>query len=234
MNISKLTLFLVLAILCMGSIGIVSAGDVTVDTTGSQALVGKTITVPVIMHDADRIQSFSMTVPTTVSGGTIVLNTTTPLDTFGTWSKSEMYADTGKFIWVTNDPAYGISGKAVTLFYIDITPASNAESPILITVSVDDIYDLDDTEVTAHYPVTPGSLEISNVPTVNTPPAPSVTPTSPEVTITTSGTVTSSTTAPAVDATTEAQQPTATQGPVPVFGILAGLGAAVILGRKFI
>ena len=233
MNIRKLTLLFVLGMLCMGSIGIVSAGSVTVDTTVSEAKINEKVTVPVIMHDADRIQSFTMTIPTS---DTIVLNTTTPLDSFGTWSKSEIYTDTGKFIWVTNDPAYGISGKAVTLFYIDVTPASNAKSPIAVTVNVDDIYDLDDTEITANYPVTPGLLEIPNVLTVNTPPAPSITPTSAEVTLTTptrTGTSPASTTVPRTDVPTEPQTPAATQGPVSVFGILAGLGFAGILGRKF-
>ena len=190
MNISKLTLLLVLAILCMGSIGIVSAGDVTVDTTGSQAMIGKTITVPVIMHNADRIQSFTMKVPNSVPGTTIVLKKETPLDSFGTWSKSEVYQDTGKFIWATNDPAYGISGDTVTLFYIDVTPTIEAESPITVVVNVEDIYDLDDTEVTANYPVTSGSLEIAKAPTVNTPTYSEVTTTTAKITFTTSGTVT--------------------------------------------
>ncbi len=190
MNLSKLTLLLVLAILCMGSIGIVSAGSVTVDTTGYEAKINEMVTIPVIMEDANRIQSFTMKVPNTVPGVTIVLNATTPLDSYGIWSKSEVYSDTGKFIWGTSDPAHGLSGTAVTLFYIDVTPSGDAESPIEVTISVDDIYDLDDNEVMANYPVIPGSLEIPKVPTVNTPAYSDVTTTSATITFTTSGTVT--------------------------------------------
>ena len=139
-----------------------SGSYIAVDTSAYAKGIraGEKVTVPVKAYGAERIQSLAMKGPSIISGVSVVLNTTTPLDTLGSWSKSEVYPDTGKFIWSTNDPSKGLSGNAVTLFYIDITPTNDVESPITLAVNVDDIYNLDDTEITANYPVIPGSLSI--------------------------------------------------------------------------
>ena len=81
-NIHFTRVVLALLLLILSCIGVVSAAPgINVDLSGiSEAVIGDKVTIPVFMYEANNITSFEISIPNNVSGVSIILNSTKPLN----------------------------------------------------------------------------------------------------------------------------------------------------------
>ena len=117
MKILYVLIITALALICLGSIGISSAAVVTTINSADNIPALQTTTIPVTMTGADGIIFFEARIQTNSSIARIAVNNTQPL--------SGTYLIKDNFVSWLREGTYTINGTA-TLFYLDVTPASNA------------------------------------------------------------------------------------------------------------
>ena len=151
-KISLLSAALLIAVLLL--IGTASAGEVSVPVPADSLIAGETATLPVILHGADGIDGYQITV-SELSGGTARINTEADCI-----AGTRFAADNTKAILLsTTTPLNG----DVTLFHVDVTPVSGKNA--ILSIEVVEIMKGDDSVVTQYpgkdtiIPVTNGVTE---------------------------------------------------------------------------
>lgn len=177
-NIHFTRVVLALLLLILSCIGVVSAAPgINVDLSGiSEAVIGDKVTIPVFMYEANNITSFEISIPNNVSGVSIILNSTKPLNELsdGSTYVNQYYPNykddpTSSFAYWYDSQGLGVSGDKLHLFSIDVTPDDTAIPPIPVMIIVKVLGDFEETNnLESRYPVTQGSLYVTSAPAVLT------------------------------------------------------------------
>jgi len=177
-NIHFTRVVLALLLLILSCIGVVSAAPgINVDLSGiSEAVIGEKVTIPVFMYEANNITSFEISIPNNVSGVSIILNSTKPLNELsdGSTYVNQYYPNykddpTSSFAYWYDSQGLGVSGDKLHLFSIDVTPDETAIPPIPVMIIVKVLGDFEETNnLESRYPVTQGSLYVTSAPAVLT------------------------------------------------------------------
>ena len=140
-------------------------------TDGYLGTVGQTTTIPIVMYGAENITSFEIEVPNTVSGVTMTLNRSKPLDSLcsGSTYENQYYPNyynnrQASLVYWYDSTGTGVTADELHLFSIDVSVTEGAGSPIPVLINVKAIGNYEDgPNVESLYPVHQGSLTISPV-----------------------------------------------------------------------
>ncbi|MCK9335682.1 MAG: InlB B-repeat-containing protein, partial [Candidatus Cloacimonetes bacterium] len=148
-----------------------NSGTISVITDGYLGTVGQTTTIPIVMYGAENITSFEIEVPNTVSGVTMTLNRSKPLDSIcsGSTYENQYYPNyynnrQASLVYWYDSTGTGVTADELHLFSIDVSVTEGAGSPIPVLINVKAIGNYEDgPNVESLYPVHQGSLTISPV-----------------------------------------------------------------------
>ncbi len=213
----------------------------------------QTTTVPVMISHTEELLAFTMEIPNNISGVTILINRSMePLDGFYTIN-SQFDNQIQYLSWFTTVP---ITQDNVVLFYLDIIPTPDAQSPITLTVTPSVVGNDDGVDISSTFFVSPATVfiltENAAIPSGQFESSPKSAvipekeidiqtiipehPTGDTVSpVSTAGNTPQTTKIPTLETAAETtdHQPVTIPASVSVLGILTGLGTAVILGRRF-
>ena len=247
----RLGLLLITTLLILS--GTAAAGSILIDTTGLTGTVGTTVQVPVKVTGASSLFSMELQLNTGDTADATILFNEESMKKHGLIYNQ----DTGKVTQIN----LGITGDE-TLFSLDVTPKTASAVPLTVTIgkmregSLDSLQPADYTAAAATLSissVTPtsssgssgggssggsGSSSSSSGGSTTVPPAvtgtqstgtsPASQATTADRTVSPTATGTANTTATTVAATT----PESTRTPLPIAGLIAGLGIALLITRK--
>lgn len=179
MKLNKYLMILVILV-CITLIGcgtVSATTEIVVDTSVISGItIDEQVTIPVIMYDAKNITSFEIIIPNNITGVSILVNQSRPMDDMSEGSSYtnryfpnyNLEANSSLVYW--HDVLdIGVSGEIITLFFIDVTVYNADISQIPLVISVNSLENYDETlNLEDEYPITQGSIQITQLPVVLT------------------------------------------------------------------
>lgn len=151
----KYVLILTLLLLLAGfSLPIAAAAsEISVELPDSSFPVGVVTTVPVIITDADNLETFTITVQNTIPGVDVSINESKTNELrSGNYINNFYRPNERKILWFSTT---GLSGDNVTLFFLDIQPLQVLSNGTCLTLSLEEI------GMSGEVPPSPGLIQIA-------------------------------------------------------------------------
>ena len=216
----------------------VFAADIEISVPDSGIEIGKTVTLPVIMHDAVDISTFTFEVGNTTPHVTVTINPARPIAEGSYEVANNPEKSSQKILWYgTTD----ISGDQIELFSIDVTADRDAITEIPVTLNTIEVARITKTgveDLTTSYATTTVKLNLTDGETnqsvletpVNTPK-----PADSGVTSTTQSVSETPVCTPKATDISVPQKTPAAKTPLPllsmVFGIIAASGCIIVRNK---